>query len=476
MGGSPKVILLAFVGVLWFAAPVTAQSDSFQRRRVEARAELIKTQLALAEWCNSKELFLERDQVYTRILALEPDNLEARKGLRYGRNPDGSWKDPPPREAKNRNPKALTELPVQRAKAVARYRDTLIELLAIETPSPKLRREVFDEILAFDPDDPRVHEIATETKAGDKWVLADTVAAKARRAELKALVQSSKAAVPAAEAITALPEEEALATWNVRLGTPSMRVLSTGDETEARAILLSCQAAEGLINELFAVHASLPPDYAVFVLVNPGEKDAFVERLPNLSSEERNFVRALQSAGVHEDRHVALFDPEPRRRLDNAVRHSVGHLLHSAYQVTPSCGWVWEGAGLYLARELCGTRLTWFISKVQAAEDKEQQTLRAVLLNSDTNWMNEALKLLEGAAPPKLDQVMRRDPNTMSMQDMLAAYALCAYLIEARSQDASELFRRAGAGVDPVPAVQEVLGLPLPELEERLRRWLNERR
>lgn len=476
MGGSLKFILLAFVWVSWFATPATAQSDTFQRRRAEARAELIKAQLALAGWCTSKELFLERDQVYTRILSLDPDNLDARKGLRYGRNPDGSWKDPPPRESKNRNPKALSELPAQRAKSVSRYRDTLVELLAIDAADPKLRREVFDEILLFDPDDARVHEIAAETKAGDNWVLADTVAAKARRAEIKALVQSSKDGVPAATEITPTPEEEALSTWKTRLGTPSMRLLSTGDEAEARTILVSCASAEALINGMFAVQASLPEDYTVFVLANPGEKDAFVERLPNLSSEERNFVRALQSAGVHEDRHVALFDPEPRRRLDNAVRHTVGHLLHSAYEITPRYGWVWEGAGLYLARELCGTRLTWFISKPQAAEDKDQQTLRAVLLNSDTNWMNEALKLLDGEAPPKLDQVMRRDPNTMTMQDMLAAYALCAYLIEARSQDASELFRRAGAGVDPTPAVMEVLGLTVPELEERLRRWLKERR
>ncbi len=483
MARSPKVIILAVLGMLLFPSLVSAQSDGFQRKRAEARVELIKSQLSLAEWCSLKELFLERDQVYTRILTLEPDNLDARKGLRYGRNPDGSWKDPPAREAKNRNPKGLEELPARRAKAIGRYRDTMLELLASESTDPKLRREVYDEILRFDPDDARIHDVAAETKSGDQWVLADTVAAKARRAEIKTLVQSSKSDVPAAEEAPPTPEEAALAAWNTAIGTSSMRVFSTGDEPEAQSILTTCLAAESLLNALFGFQATLPAGYTIFVLAHEGEKDGFIDKLPSLTTAERDFIRGLQSSGVNEDKHVALFDPEPRRRLDNSVRHTIGHLLHSACGVTAQCGWVWEGAGLYLTRELCGTRLTWFISKAPATEDKEQQTLRSVLLNSDTNWMNEALKLLDSEAAPKLDQVMRRDPNVMTMQDMLAAYALCAYLIESRPADAAKLFQRAGenlasptAATDPVPAVQEILGLTIPDLEDRVRRWLKERR
>jgi hypothetical protein len=359
----------------------------------------------------------------------------------------------------------------------------MLELLTSESADPKLRREVYDEILRFDPDDARIHEVAAETKSGDQWVLADTVAAKAKRAEIKTLVATSKSEVPAPEEMPPTPEEGQLAAWNAAVGTSAMRVLSTGDEPEARAILTTCLAAQALVNGLFSFEATLPKGYTIFVLAREGEKDGFIDKLPTLTPAERDFIRGLQSSGVNEDLHVALFDPDPRRRLDNAVRHTVGHLLHSACGVTAQCGWVWEGAGLYLSRELCGTRLTWFISKTPASEDKEQQTLRSVLLNSDTNWMNEALKLFDGESPPKLDQVMRRDPNTMTMQDMLAAYALCAYLIESRPADAAKLFKRAGeniqsptAATDPVPAVQEVLGLTIPELEDRVRRWLKERR
>ncbi len=481
--GSLKVICLAVVALLCSPSTALAQSESFQKKRAAARIELIKAQVSLAEWCAMKDLFLERDQVYTRILALDPDNLDARKGLRYSRNPDGTWKDPPPRESKNRNPKGLEELPARRAKAIGRYRDAMLDLLASEGADPKLRREVYDEILRFDPDDARVHEAAAETKSGDQWLLEDTVAAKAQRAEIKSLVQSSKGGVPEPEAFAPSPEEAALANWNAQLGTSSMRVFTTSDDAEARSILTACLAAESLLNGLFSFEGKLPEGYTIFVLANEGEKDAFIDRLPSISAEERNFIRGLQSAGIHQDRHVALFDPDPRRRLDNAIRHTIGHLLHSACQITTHVGWVWEGAGLYLTRELCGTRLTWFISKAPADEDKAQQALRSVLLNSDTNWMNEALKLFDGETAPKLDQVMRRDPNDMTMQDMLASYALCAYLIEARPADAAKLFQRAGenaqspsAATDPVQAVKEILGLTIPELEDRLRRWLKERR
>src|SRR4051812_21991868 len=100
-------------------AASAAYSEEMQRVRAAARAVLVKGLLDLAAWCNSKELYLERDHVYARVIELESDNLDARKGLRYARNPDGSWKDPAPREMKNRNPKALEELPAKRAESVA---------------------------------------------------------------------------------------------------------------------------------------------------------------------------------------------------------------------------------------------------------------------------------------------------------------------------------------------------------------------
>src|SRR6185295_17641971 len=111
---------------------------------------------------------------------------------------------------------------------------------------------------------------------------------------------------------------------------------------------------------------------------------------------------------VHGGVHVVVWDPDPKIRLDNAVRHTLNHLMHDAFNATPKQGWIWEGLGLYLTRELISTRLTWFMTK-PASDDATDVALRGVLATSDTNWMSEALKLLDGEKPPKLTTVLTHD-------------------------------------------------------------------
>src|ERR1700733_9601268 len=86
---------------LWVLAPLAfgarAQSDEpgdFQREHQAATVDLVKGMIHLAEWCNEKELFLERDRVYRAVVEIDPNNADARKGLRYSRKSDGSWQEP----------------------------------------------------------------------------------------------------------------------------------------------------------------------------------------------------------------------------------------------------------------------------------------------------------------------------------------------------------------------------------------------
>src|SRR5262249_19204413 len=163
----------------------------FQRQRGIAQRALIKGLLELAEWCNSKELFLERDHVYQQVIELDRDNLDARKGLRFARNPDGSWKEPAKREATNMNKKALDDLPAKRSEAIAAYRDVLLDALERTPPDAALRKATFAEILALDPEDARVHKLLDEVKLEGKWMMPESATGKQRRAELKTFVKSS---------------------------------------------------------------------------------------------------------------------------------------------------------------------------------------------------------------------------------------------------------------------------------------------
>jgi hypothetical protein len=452
-----------------------AQNDDFERQRSAARGSLIKGLLDLASWCNSKELFLERDHVYARIIELDPDNLDARKGLRYARNPDGSWKDPAPREMKNRNPKALEELPAKRAAAIAPYRDRLLDLVTSAHADAAQRKSAFDEILALDPDDARVHKELDEVKVDGKWMMPETAAGKTRRAELKALVKKSLDEAPAAQSDASVPDEVKLGgAWTSMVHAGGVRVLGTISAEECQHIAHVCAAEGALLDGLLGCKSTYPAAYTLYVFGSPQEKNAFIEKLPNLTLETRAYMASIASVGLASTDNVLLGDADPAKRLDGAVRHTLIHLLRAAYGIDDKHGWVWEGLGIYLTRELVGTRYTWFVS---ITPDPSQDAQRAGLLMPTSNWMSESLKLLDGPKPPSLAFVAGRALSDMHVEDMLAAYALAAYFVEGRPQEFPDILHQIGTGdATTAEAVQDVLKLSMDDLQTRVTRWLKERR
>jgi hypothetical protein len=461
------------------AAPSTApagaaQSDEFQRQHAAARTSLIKGLLELAGWCNLKELYLERDHLYARILELDPDNLEARKGLRYARNPDGSWKEPPPREMKNRNDKALQELPARRAEAIAPYRNRLLDLLDSTHADAALRKSTYDELLALDPDDPRVHQLQDEVKVDGKWMMPETASGKARRAEIKALVKKSLDEAPAAERDASVADDVKLGgTWPSIVHAGGVRVLGTVPLEECERLARTCAAMSALLDGLLGCKSALPEGYTLYAFTSLQEKNALVAKLPNLKPELRDYLTSVSSVGLAGTDNVLLGDADPAKRLDGAVRHTLIHLLRNTYGIDDRQGWVWEGLGLYLTRELTGTRYTWFVT---IAHDPDQDVQRVGLLLPSSNWMNEALKLLDGPKAPSLAFVGGRALSEMHLEDMLCAYALAAYFVEGRPKEFPELLHRIGGGDATADVVQDMFKLSMDDLQGRVARWLKERR
>jgi hypothetical protein len=455
-----------------------AASEEIGRQRSAARATLVKGLLELASWCNSKELYLERDHVYTSILELDPDNLEARKGLRYARNPDGSWKDPAPREMKNRNPKALDDLPAKRAEAIAPYRDRLLDILESTHADAAERKSVFDEILALDPDDARVHKILDEVKLDGKWMMPESANGKKRRPEIKGLVKKSLEGAPAVVKEASVPDEVKLGgAWTTMVHAGGVRVLGTVSAEECGRIARTCAAIGPFMDALFDCKATYPEGYTFYVFGSPGEKNAFVEKLPevmpDLKPEARDYMSSIASVGLASSNNVLLGDADPVKRLDGAVRHTIIHLLRNTYGIDDRHGWIWEGMGLYLTRELIGTRYTWFVSVVS---DPDQDAQRVALLTPASNWMNEAVKLLDGPKPPNLAFTAGRELSQMHVEDMLSAYALASYFLEGRPQETPDLLRRIGNGDSTATVVQALFKSSMEELQERVTRWLKERR
>ena len=212
------------------------------------------------------------------------------------------------------------------------------------------------------------------------------------------------------------------------------------------------------------------------MLARPGEKQLFLEKHPKSEGAYREFLETLEGSGIQGSHDMAHWGEAEAMRLDELVRLALGWLLYDAFKITADVAWVHEGVGLYMTRELVGTRLTWFVKPSEYLKPREEQALRARLLKPGTNWMDEAQRMLAREHSPKLAFVMGKRVDNMTPEDMLYAYVMAAYLLEGRPAEAPALLAKIGAGTPSAVAVQEVLGIDVRQLDERVRRWLGERR
>ncbi len=450
------------------------QAGSVEAQRTTARAELTERLNLLASWCNEKELFLERDRVWHKVLEIAPDDAAARKGLRYARNVDGSWKDPAPREVKNRNPKALADLPAREDAALAPYGDTLLALARAADREVAEREALLAEIRAIAPNHAGLHAWLGDVQLGDRWVMPETATAKERRAAIRAEAKRVMEAGAPIATDKAGAEESALGvTWKTVLQGENVRVLSTGTEEEALRIARACEGAGTLLGFALGTEIRYPGAYTVYVLTEPGEKEAFLAKLPGLAEDERARLSGLEGTGIPRSSNVALFGKESVRRVDAAVRHTIGNILGISLGVSHKTAWAWEGIGQYLTRELVGTRLTWFVSE---AADPATAGLRGKLMTPESNWIQEAFDLLATGTAVPLEDLLRRDLDRLDVPGALTGYALVAYLLEGQPAATLDFVTRSAKGEDPVVIVREVLKRTPVELQERLVQWLSERR
>ncbi|MDZ4773791.1 MAG: hypothetical protein SGI72_11735 [Planctomycetota bacterium] len=481
--GFPPVFLhvalsLAFVVPAWAGLRQDAV-ETFSELHAKAVRALVVELEKLAAWSSEKELFLERDRVYRALLELDSDHAGARKGLRFSKKPDGSWAEPAPREVKNFNPKALLELPAKRAAAVAPFANTMRTAIERFDSDDATRGLVYREILFADPDDAETHASLGEVKSGENWVLLETQIGKQRRVELKELVRRALETSSKLTVAELTPLESSMGiTFTQHYETAHVRVFGTGLLPEVEKAARACEAVADVAHFAFDTDIPHADGYTLFLLANSGESDLVLDQLPGISPSYRQFLKNVVGAKIPGQPYVVFWDKLVDKRVDGSVRQTIGDFLGRGFGITLDAGWAWEGFGLYLTRELVGTRLTWFVQEGGATK---ADTLKSRLLKPDANWINEALELLQKAERPPFATTLDRDVNAMGVSDVLYAYALAAYLIEARPTETAQLLQRIGQGIGDgrektSAAIKTVLKLDAGGLERRLTRWLAERR
>jgi hypothetical protein len=252
-----------------------------------------------------------------------------------------------------------------------------------------------------------------------------------------------------------------------------VRVLGNVSRAECQKIAQACSGVGRVMRALFGCAAELPDKYTVYVFAAQEEKDAFVADLSSFTVEGRAFMLSRLDGALAGTDDMLISDGEPARRLDCAVRGAWARLLKRCFGLGDQPGWLADGLGLYLTREMCGTRWTWLILGTLG---KDKDALRATLAAPASNWLGEASKLLQAERPVRLEVVVNLHLQNMRMEDMLCGYALSAFLLEGHADELPALMKRIGAGETTPVAVKAVCGWSIEELETRLKRWLRERR
>jgi hypothetical protein len=455
------------------------EAESFAAVRARAVQVLIEDLRTFSEWADVARLFIERNKAYEAILTFLPDDEVAHRGLGDRRDRDGVWQKPKDRRApKDFDPSKVEEAGRRLAAIRARYCEAVFAALdrAPQELALAERERVLDEILGVDPDNARARAARGESQLEGRWVLLETVVGKTRRAEIRAQIEKAFQECPAAvdDEISVADRSYGLA-WTAALRTGGMRAIGTVDREELARTAEALTVAQRVVAQLLGKEFSFREGATVFLLNGPEGRIPLIEHHPEVGADARAFLLSLDSAQLGQG-DFATWAKEEERRLDASVRLAIAHLMAGAFHTTTQHGWVAEGFGLYLTRELVGTRLTWFAKPseyLQAAADRE---LRERLFRPETNWIGEAFTLLKERRGVRMANTFGRDVNALTVDDLLLSYAFAAYLLESRPEKVTRLLTRVGKGEQPTAVIEEELGQRLDRFEERLLRWLEERR
>jgi hypothetical protein len=465
------------------AAPTTAAAEPQSRPAsqagaaqadaplAQARAELIRGLFALADWANKNELFLQRENLWRAVIALEPENAEARKALRCARDVTGKWKDPPARDLKDRKPAALPEFARKRSALVSVWTAQVLAQLQREKADPARRAAACAEILRLDPDDEAVHALQGELRGAKGWVLGESAGAEARRSELQACIQEARKTPPKTEKLEPSAQDTALLpAWKIGYTCEGVRLLLQTSEAEAQDMLGAEHALRALLAAVCGKPLAPSPGFSAYVVVDASDCDKLLGGVSEAAPADRQVWRNSTGFGVPRRAAVVAWDKDAKRRLDCFTRHLAANCLYANYGIDARQGWILDGLGVYLTQRLTGTRATWF--RPDRADDN--QALRTRLLLDTTDWMDEAQQLLQAGNAPKLAELLGKQLGSLTLEDMLYSNAFSAYLVEGQGKALPEILARIGLGGSAPESIANVTGRPLSEIEARFKRWLTE--
>ncbi|MFO0932564.1 MAG: hypothetical protein U1E39_07630 [Planctomycetota bacterium] len=440
---------------------LAAPDDAVTAARKGAIVRLEET----ATWCDRQRLFGARDRVLATILTLEPDHPRARSTLKYSRGPDGAWVRRSPYAAPpDWNRGLLPQVDERVAAALTGYRDAVIASVTGEDVPLARREQALDALVELLPADRVVRELRGDVLVGDRWRMPESVDGKRRRAELRAV------AVAARRAFAARPPDDGSSGWTSALVASGIRMYSSMHATVLGDVLRDTEAAFALAR----VALERPPDapLAVDTVYLLDDREQALKLIARASKDPVRDVAAarLVSGTWLGDKAFVSYMADPAVRGRACARAVVNGEILAAFP-TADGGFVEEGIGqrlLYLALDAHGPPfVTIEGTDLPGADDDEGEPLPT----NPREWLPRAARVLQTDGARRLGAVISARLNAMTPANVLVAYALAAYLIEARPDRLRPFVEGLEATSDASKLVEEVLAGDLASLAVRVRRY-----
>ena len=432
---------------------------------LRAYAEFRDKLESLAVWCDERRLFVERSRAAEALLLFDPDHERARDWLGFRRAKDGSWTRTEPPPAVDANKEALPEWTRRRDDLAAPFRSRT----ATPVPPPMFRKaaalrdRVNRALVGLLPDDPVLRENNGETRVAGTWMLKESAATPAGR---RRIADAAREARKAAARLKAVSSNEPKWTSVVEVGGAVVRsdFSRPGSEEIARGFL----AARDLLSRVFATEVT-PSGVRLYVFSCWSSHKRFLDTRTEMTEEQRKRDEGLSAYWLDEEV-IASQCFEQTERIDGVVRQSISNADTGLGRMYRASDWMGEGMGMYLTYALVGTRLTVFVQDTEYSDE----AIGRESADPRSDWVALARRMVDAGHDPKIPIVVGTPLNSMTKDDGLMAYALAAYFLESRPEDAAKLVGLTQFGTTFHDALAMVCGLDAEGLQARFIRWLHE--
>ena len=509
MGRPLRAILLLF-GLAVLVPAVTAE-DLESELPALRKATALELDV-LAAWCNKKQLYAKRDEVFEQLLEYDPEHEDARRRLRYQKDERGTWEQ----DVKYKRPRNLAkgaeEADERLAVVLGRYRAAVLALCAKAQTIPELlwaRRLVdamasrcpeergidpvlrdltlryyasvrdkgliqeMDEAGAWltqhHPEDLAIRAAMRETKREDTWVLDETARALDHlmdfatfAAETMKAIAPRKAELPKHAAKIELP-------WTDGAATEHVQAFGTVAPAQLADLVTACEAAGPMFERALGAAPVRREELTLYVFATKGECKTFLSKYPvvdNPTLQIQDKLDLVYASG----RTLAIKANPADAQKDLAVNELLNQMISDTFlESAAPRGWHAEGLSRYLAWRIAGTRLSINVSGKYAGQAGDRE-----VPGTDDSWLSSARAQLKANPAADLELMMGKGTDVFSPRDALVAYAFAVYLLEGFDRLAGEFLKAHQATKDADKACRSILGMPRAVAEHRLLRWLDD--